>query len=215
MLPSLIFLGVSSIAVGYVAYVLWPRWPGPAVAPNAPSLPIIVGGTAFNVPPAAIRRPVQRKPGTQERIDLVFVWPSLAPPANAAEAGPQGASASAEAAHPFERIFLAIAAGDGGPSPLQRMQTIYRRYLAPETLSAPSGLIMLAFRKDTPYQRRGHALHAGHAGALHSALYARRIGADARHLPARAAHRRRRYHRAFSARLAMRTGPAWPTGSIA
>src|SRR5687767_5969316 len=81
LLPSLIFLGVSSIAVGYVGYVLWPRWPGPAVAPNTPSLPIIVGGTAFNVPPAAIRRPVQRKPGTQERIDLVFVWPSLAPPA--------------------------------------------------------------------------------------------------------------------------------------
>jgi hypothetical protein len=152
MLPFLIFLGVSTIALGYVGYVLWPRWPGPAVAPNAPSLPIIVGGTAFNAPPAAIRRPVQRKPGTQERIDLVFVWPSLAPPANAAEAGPQGASAGAEAAHPFERIFLAIAAGDGGPSPLQRMQTIYRRYLAPETLSAPSGLIMLAFRKDTPYQ---------------------------------------------------------------
>lgn len=152
MLPFLIFLGVSTIALGYVGYVLWPRWPGPVVAPNAPSLPIIVGGTAFNVPPAAIRRPVQRKPGTQERIDLVFVWPSLAPPASAAEAGPQGASASIEAARPLERIFLAIAASDGGPSPLERMQTIYRRYLAPETLSAPNGLIMLAFRKDTPYQ---------------------------------------------------------------
>lgn len=152
MLPFLIFLGVSSIAVTYVAYVLWPRWPGPIVAPNAPSLPIIVGGTTFNVPPAAIRRPVQRKPGTQERIDLVFLWPSLAPPASAEEAGPHGVSGGAEAAHPLERIFLTISAGDGGPSPLERMQAIYRRYLAPEILSAPKGMIMLAFRQDSPYQ---------------------------------------------------------------
>jgi hypothetical protein len=152
MLPFLIFLGVSSIAVSYVAYVLWPRWPGPIVAPDAPSLPIVVGGTAFNVPPAAIRRPVQRRPGTQERIDLVFLWPSLAAPATVEEAGPHGASAGTEAADPLERIFLTITAGDGGPSPLDRMQTIYRRYLAPEILSAPNGLIMLAFRKDSPYQ---------------------------------------------------------------
>jgi hypothetical protein len=155
MLPLLIFFAVSLLAASYVAYVLWPRWPGPAVPPNAPSLPIIVGGTAFNIPPAAIRRPVQRKPGAQERIDLVFIWPSLAPPANAAEAGPQHvAPAGAEAAHPLERIFLTVAASDGGPPPLERMNTIYRRYLAPETLSEPhaSGLLMLAFREDTPYQ---------------------------------------------------------------
>ena len=152
MLPLLIFLGVSAIAASYVGYVLWPRWPGPMVAPNAPSLPIVVGGTTFNVPPAAIRRSVQRKPGVQERVDLVFLWPSLAPPASAEEAGPHGASAAVEAAHPLERIFMIIVASEGGPSPLERMQTIYRRYLAPETLSAPNGLIMLGFRKDTPYQ---------------------------------------------------------------
>lgn len=148
MLPMLIFLGLGSLAVAYVAYVLWPRWPGPAVMPNAPSLPIVVGGSAFNVPPAAIRRPVQRKPGTQERIDLVFLWPSLAAPASAAEAGPHVATPG----DPLERIFVTVAAGDGSPSPLERMQTIYRRYLAPETLSAPDGMIMLAFKKDSAYQ---------------------------------------------------------------
>ena len=152
MLPLLVFLVVSGLAATYVGYVLWPRWPGPVIAPNAPTLPIVVGGTAFNVPPAAIRRPVQRKAGVQERVDLVFIWPSLTPPASAAEAGPHGAPASAEAAHPLERIFVTVAANDGGPSPLERMQTIYRRYLAPETLSAPNGLIMLAFSKDTAYQ---------------------------------------------------------------
>ena len=152
MLPLLVFLAVASLAASYVAYVLWPRWPGPTVAPNAPSLPIIVGGTAFNIPPAAIRRPVQRRPGAQERIDLVFLWPSLSPPASAAEAGPQGAATSAEAAHPLERVFLTIAGDDGAPAPLERMNTIYRRYLAPETLAEQDGLVALAFRKDTPYQ---------------------------------------------------------------
>jgi hypothetical protein len=152
MLPLVIFLAVTGLAATYVGYVLWPRWPGPSVAPNAPSLPIVIGGAAFNVPPAAIRRPMQRKPGVQDRVDLVFVWPSLAAPANAAEAGPHGASAAQEAAHPLERIFLTIAASEGGPTPLDRMQTIYRRYLAPETMSAPNGLIMHTFKKDTPYQ---------------------------------------------------------------
>jgi hypothetical protein len=152
MLPILVFLGVATLAASYIGYVLWPRWPGPAVAPNAPTLPITIGGTAFNIPPAAIRRTVQRKPGTQQRVDLVFIWPSLAPPASNAEAAPTGASAGEEVDHPLSRIFVTIAASDGGPSPLDRMQTIYRRYLAPETMSAPDGLIMLAFKKDTPYK---------------------------------------------------------------
>ena len=150
MLPLVVFLAISGLAATYIGYALWPRWPAPVAAPDAPSLPIIVGGTAFNVPPAAIRRPVQRRPGTQDRIDLVFIWPSLAPPANAAEAGPNAASVNA--GHPLQRIFLTIAASEGGPSPLERMQTIYRRYLAPETLSAPNGLIMLAFKADAPYR---------------------------------------------------------------
>lgn len=152
MLPTLIFLCVSVLAASYVAYVLWPRWPGPQIVPDAPSLPIVVGGTAFNIPPAAIRRPVQRRPGAQERVDLVFIWPTLAPPATTAEAAPHGAAASEEMAHPLERIFLTIAADDGGPSPLERMQTVYRRYLSPELLPAPAGLVMLAFKQDTPYR---------------------------------------------------------------
>ena len=49
------------------------------IAPDAPSLPITIGGMAFNVPPAAIRFKVQRRPGAQARVDLSFVWPSLDP----------------------------------------------------------------------------------------------------------------------------------------
>ena len=152
MLPFMIFFGVSLLAAAYIAYVLWPRWPGPAVAPDAPSLPIVVGGVAFNVPPGAIRRAVQRKPGAQERVDLVFVWPSLAPPASVAEAGAHGAAAGEEAAKPLERIFVTIADSENAPPPLERMRTIYARYLAQGSLPAPDGLIMLAFRQGTPYQ---------------------------------------------------------------
>lgn len=147
MLPFMIFFAVTFLAAGYVAYVLWPRWPGPPVAPDAPSLPIVVGGTVFNVPPAAIRRSSQRRPGAQERIDLVLLWPSLAPPAVAA--APHGAGSGAPI--PLERIFVTVAQSEGAP-PLERMKTIYARYLGQDPLPAPSGLAMLAFRQGTPYQ---------------------------------------------------------------
>src|SRR4051794_40491747 len=68
-----------------VTLVLWPRWPGAAIAPDAPTLPITVGGVLFNVPPATIRVPLQRHPGAQERVDLAFLWPSLDPPDPAAK----------------------------------------------------------------------------------------------------------------------------------
>src|ERR1043165_10229867 len=78
-LATLIVLIVGAAAL--VALMLWPKWPGAAVAPDAPALPITVGGVLFNVPPAAIRVPIQRHPGAQERLDLSLLWPPLAPPA--------------------------------------------------------------------------------------------------------------------------------------
>src|ERR1022692_2713491 len=68
--PLLLFAAVTLVAAVYVAYVLWPRWPDSAVTLDAPSLPVIVAGVYFNIEPAAIRMAVQRRPGTQERIDL-------------------------------------------------------------------------------------------------------------------------------------------------
>ncbi len=78
--PLLLFAAAALTALAYVAYVLWPRWPDRPVAFDAPSLPIVIAGTAFNIEPAAIRVPVQRHPGTQERVDLAYLWPSLMPP---------------------------------------------------------------------------------------------------------------------------------------
>ena len=78
--PLLVFGVVVIAAVAYVAYVLWPRWPDAPVALDAPSLPIVISGVTFNIEPAAIRMNVQRRPGTHERVDLSYLWPSLLPP---------------------------------------------------------------------------------------------------------------------------------------
>lgn len=148
LLPVLALVTVVALAVAYVAYVLWPRWPGPTVEVDAPELPIIVGDVTFNVPPAAIRVPVQRRPGAQERLDLAFLWPSLDPPgqAKAAVAGP-GAEPKA-----IDRIFVTIAAANDTLAPIERLKNIYPRYAASERDPTAAGLVAYRFRDGTPYQ---------------------------------------------------------------
>ena len=80
MAPLVVVIALAVGAIAVIGYLLWPRWPGAAIAPDAPAFPITVAGVAFNVPPAAIRVKVQRRPGAHERVDLVFLWPSLEPP---------------------------------------------------------------------------------------------------------------------------------------
>src|SRR5262245_33309895 len=99
-LATLIVLIVGAAAL--VALMLWPRWPGTAVAPDAPALPITVGGVLFNVPPAAIRVPMQRHSGSTERLDLAFLWPSLAPPDSSTKLAPS------ETAPAIDRLFVTI-----------------------------------------------------------------------------------------------------------
>src|SRR5579885_740369 len=83
LLPFAVMTGLIGLALGFVAYILWPTWPEMPVAIDAPALPITVAGVLFEVPPAAIRAAVQRQPGPHERIDLAFLWPSLTPPVGA------------------------------------------------------------------------------------------------------------------------------------
>src|SRR5438067_8593176 len=79
LLPLLILLAHVVVGASFIGYVLWPRWPGP-VAHDAPTLPITIAGTVFNIAPLAMRMPVQRRPGAHERVDLAFLWPSFAAP---------------------------------------------------------------------------------------------------------------------------------------
>ena len=144
--PLVLLAAVMLIAASYVAYVLWPRWADSQVTLDAPALPIIVAGTYFNIEPAAIRMPVQRHPGTQERVDLAYLWPSLTPPDPAIQ------PTIGVPVDPNERLFITIASGDGTLPLLERVQTIYPRYLVPEPTAGPPGLTLRGFRDGTPYQ---------------------------------------------------------------
>src|SRR5436305_12536339 len=146
MFALLTLLALILFAAAFVALVLWPRWPSAAVAPDAPSLPITVGGVLFNLPPAAIRVPMQRHPGAQERVDLAFLWPSLDPPDTAAKPTP------AEAAPPIDRLFITIQPLSIALAPAERAKSIYPRYLAETQFDGPDGLKVISFRDGTPYQ---------------------------------------------------------------
>ncbi len=185
--PLLVLAGAALLAFVYVGYVLWPRWPGPPVGPDAPAIPILIAGVTFNVPPAAIRVAVQRRPGAHERVDLAFLWPSLAPPDPSAK--PPAPDAK-PAPHPtLGRIFLTIAAGGDTLPPADRVLNIYPRYVEAESVPGPAGLTVLAFRQDTPYQGEdliydgtapGFLVRCTRGGAgptPGTCLYERRIGA--------------------------------------
>lgn len=144
--PTLVFLAATLAAGLYVAYVLWPRWPGTAVTLDAPTLPITIAGETFNIEPAAIRQQIQRKPGTQDRVDLTYRWPSLTPPDPAQKPSLQ------EPVNPNERLFVVITVSDGSLPPLERAKTIYPRYLAENASAGPGGIAVRAFRDGTPYQ---------------------------------------------------------------
>lgn len=147
----LLAVGVAvAAAAGFILHVLWPGWQGPPLGPNAPALPVTVAGVAFNVPPAAIRVPMQRQPGAHERIDLGFLWPSLQPPDGAPL--PNVPTKGMPKQQSFERIFVTIAAARDSLPPAERVKTIYPRYVVSEPAAGPEGLIVLPFRQGTPYQ---------------------------------------------------------------
>jgi hypothetical protein len=144
--PLLLLGGAVVIAALYIAYVLWPRWPDAPVALDAPSLPIVVAGVNFNIEPAAIREAIERRPGTQDRVDLAYLWPSLTPP------DPRAKPSVGQPADPNKRLFVTVASGDDTLPLMERVKEIYPRYLAPEPSAGPDGLTLRAFRDGTPYQ---------------------------------------------------------------
>lgn len=181
-LPVLLLAGGVTLSFGTIAYVLWPRWPAEPVAIDAPSVPINIGGATFNFPPAAIRRPLQRRPGTQDRVDLSFLWPSLTPPDPATRPDPISSGSD------VDRIFVSVAASES-LAPSERIKTIYPRYLDTRIGGGPNGLAIQPFKDATPY--KGEELiydpadaerftvrcsQNGPAATLGICLYERRIG---------------------------------------
>jgi hypothetical protein len=148
-LPLIGTLTLAAIAAGFIAFVLWPRWPGPTVPPDAPALPVTIAGTAFNLPPAAMRIALQRQAGAHERVDLAFLWPSLEPPAVHAS-GPRVSGAAQQ--QTVDRLFVTITVAGDTLTPAERIKTIYPRYAAADADIEPNGLAVKAFRSGTPYQ---------------------------------------------------------------
>jgi hypothetical protein len=144
ILMVLLGLSVACVAGAPVAYMLWPQ--SRPISPDAPSLPVTVGGMVFNVPPAAIRFRMQRRPGAHPRIDLTLVWPDLTPPDSRIKPKPGTVPTVAD------RLFVTIAASDGTLPPMERFKTIYPRYAASGAVVDRSGLSVQGFRDGSPYQ---------------------------------------------------------------
>ena len=139
---------LALLGLVYVGFVLWPRHLS-AVPPDTPSVPITVAGVVFNVPPAAVRQQVQRRSGAQERIDLVFLWPSLDPPDPGRPAEKLGPS---EELQPIDRLFVTIAGNSGTLSPAERMKSIYPRYVAEDVRTEAGGRVARRFAETSPYR---------------------------------------------------------------
>ncbi len=154
LLPLALLVVLIAAAATFVSYMLWPTWPTRAAVLDAPAVPVTVAGVLFNVPPAAIRAPVQRYAGAHERIDLAFLWPSLAPPSSeAAAAAPVSIEKDALPAPVSEdRLFVTIAGLGAVLAPAERLRSIYPRYFDTEATAGPDGLAVLAFRAGTPYE---------------------------------------------------------------
>ena len=155
-LPFTSIVLVVAAAAAFISYVLWPTWPSQPTPLDAPAIPITVAGVLFDVPPAAIREAVQRHPGQQERIDLAFEWPSLAPPRTDDKLADKTAlnaenAAAAAAATKNKRLFVTIAGRGAELPPLERLRTIYPRYVESQASAGPDGLAILPFRAGTPY----------------------------------------------------------------
>ena len=156
-------LAAAGLAGAPIAYMLWPA--PRAISLDAPSLPITIGGVAFNVPPAAIRFKVQRRPGAQARVDLSFVWPSLTPPDLSIKPLPT------DAPDITDRLFVTIAASDNTLSPAERLKAIYPRYADAAPIVGTDGLSLQGFRDGSPYQGEDLILEPAAPGALPAPLH--------------------------------------------
>lgn len=160
--PVLVGSAITAVAIGFIAYLLWPTWGAGGSSSLPARLPVSIGGTLFNVPTAAIRMKIQRHSGPQERIDLNFSYPSLMPPD-----APRHVTAEMverAAAQPIDRIFLSIEDPHGSLAPDLRVRAIYPRYLDDVAKPLPDGLTVRAFRDHTPYG--GEDLFSAEAPAL-------------------------------------------------
>jgi hypothetical protein len=138
ILNAVLFGALAVLGIAAIVYLLMPRWSVDQAPDDAPRLPISVAGVVFNIAPAAIRFPVQRRAGPQDRVDLAYVWPELSPP-------------DSHTGVSMARLFVAIEPAQSTMLPSERLRSIYPRYADTPSASGPGGLVIAAFRDDSPY----------------------------------------------------------------
>jgi hypothetical protein len=138
ILHAIFFAALAALGIGSIVYLLMPHWSVEQAPDVAPRLPISIAGVVFNIAPAAIRFPVQRRTGPQDRVDLAYVWPELSPP-------------DSHAGVSMARLFVAIEPAQSTMLPSERLRSIYPRYADTPSASGPGGLVIAAFRDDSPY----------------------------------------------------------------
>jgi hypothetical protein len=81
-------------------------------------------------------------------------WPSLAPPQieDKSNNRPLNVDSAIAAAARKKRLFVTIEGLNGVLPPLERLRTIYPRYLEAQASAGPDGLAFLPFRSGTPYE---------------------------------------------------------------
>lgn len=147
LLLLFVLLTVGALAdLAYLTVASWPNWADASDAPDTPSVPIVVAGVPFHIQPTAIRWAMQRQPGMQSRVDLVYLWPSLQPPAVATR------PTVIAPANPDQLLFVTIQSGDDTLPMMERVQKVYPRYLAGKPTAGPPGLMLQSFRNDAPYK---------------------------------------------------------------
>jgi hypothetical protein len=140
--------GIAGIAL--VTYLLWPT-SRIASGIDPARLPVSVGSTPFNVPLASIRIKAQRRTGQQERIDLAFLYPSLAPPPEKPAHATVESVLENEAPPDIDRIFVSLLSHRDAMAPEERVKTVYPRYVEGTPQNA-DGLSQQSFRSETPYR---------------------------------------------------------------
>ena len=139
LLNAVMFAFFAGLATASIVYLLAPKWNEAPVPLDAPRLPVSVAGVIYNIAPAAIRVPLQRRTGAQDRVDLAYTWPDLTAP-------------DSHVAGSIARLFVTIQPAASSMLPSERLKSIYPRYAETPTLSGPGGLAVAPFRDDTPYQ---------------------------------------------------------------
>jgi hypothetical protein len=151
-----IWVTILIVIAAFCSYLLWPTWPKLPASLEAPTVPVTVAGVLFNVPPGAARAKMQRQPGAHERMDLVFLWPSLSPPSPDSLADVKLPPTEEGELPPMpstnDRLFVTISALGTVLPPLTRLRTIYPRYIETQAAAGPDGLAIVAFRSGTPYE---------------------------------------------------------------